>query len=464
MLAVGLARPGRLGADVQDVGARRDHRAALRQRRRDDLVRRRARRCQSVAGERVGRDVDDAHQVRPLAPAQLGSHQSSSPSGRSCPERRRPGRASRPPRRGSPAARRSASAGVGARVTGRPRPPRAARRAPARSASCAPGSSTRVKMKRGSSGARARRTAPHPLAAHRAEHDRRPPQPEVAQRRAPAPRRRPGCARRRAARARGRCVPRRAARAAPASAPSARPRRMAAPRRRTTPRRSAERVEQRERHRRVVGLVRPEQPDAQPGELGATASRASTTIPSQPDVAERRAIRLARPGTAERHAERAASVQDRAQPAARAPVTARLPGLMIGAFSPPIAASVVPEVRLVVALDVRDRRHAEVEHVRGVEPAAHARPRRWRGPRRRRASSMMAAAVSASNSVGGPTSAATRSMAGRTRSTAAANSAAADRLTVDRDPLAIADEVRLRHGARRAARRRRAPSGPWPRR
>jgi hypothetical protein len=42
----------------------------------------------------------------------------------------------------------------------------------------------------------------------------------------------------------------------------------------------------------------------------------------------------------------------------------------------------------------------------------------------RRASSEIAAAVSASNSVGGPMPVATRSMAGRTWATAAANSAA----------------------------------------
>ncbi len=59
----------------------------------------------------------------------------------------------------------------------------------------------------------------------------------------------------------------------------------------------------------------------------------------------------------------------------------------------------------------------------------------------------MAAAVSASNSVGGPTSAATRSMAGQDALDGSRELAGVDRVTVDGDALAVADEVRLRHRA-----------------
>ncbi len=81
VVAVRTPRAGRLGADVEDVGARLHHRAAQRHGGRHDIGLVAPVGRQPVARERVGRDVDDAHQVRPLAPAQLGCHHSSSGSG-----------------------------------------------------------------------------------------------------------------------------------------------------------------------------------------------------------------------------------------------------------------------------------------------------------------------------------------------------------------------------------------------
>ena len=80
------------------------------------------------------------------------------------------------------------------------------------------------------------------------------------------------------------------------------------------------------------------------------------------------------------------------------------------------------EKALVIALDVVDRRDPRSRtFVASRRPPIPTSTIARSSPRR--ASSTMAAAVRASNSVGGPTSAATRSIAGRTRSTAAAKSA-----------------------------------------
>ena len=76
-IAIGGPRPRRLGADVEDLGAGGDERDGLLHGRGDDLVDPAVRRRQPVAGERVGRHVQDAHHPRPLAPGQ--PHQLSSP-------------------------------------------------------------------------------------------------------------------------------------------------------------------------------------------------------------------------------------------------------------------------------------------------------------------------------------------------------------------------------------------------
>ena len=75
-----------------------------------------------------------------------------------------------------------------------------------------------------------------------------------------------------------------------------------------------------------------------------------------------------------------------------------------------------------VVLDVGDDRHAGVEDVGGVQPAADAHLDQ-REVDVAPASSAKAAAVSASNSVGGPSCPATRSIAGSTARNAAANRA-----------------------------------------
>ena len=72
-----VARPGRLAADVEDVGALLDHPPALCD---GDLDRVGGARPapafalglgeEAVAGERIGRHVEDAHHERPLAPAE----------------------------------------------------------------------------------------------------------------------------------------------------------------------------------------------------------------------------------------------------------------------------------------------------------------------------------------------------------------------------------------------------------
>ena len=99
--------------------------------------------------------------------------------------------------------------------------------------------------------------------------------------------------------------------------------------------------------------------------------RRSTVTPSQSAGQHRRAPYGCRgPAAGAATPSARASVRDRREPTPGAPVTARSPGLMIAAFSPPMAASVRPEMPLVVVGHVGDRRHAEIGGVGGVEPAA----------------------------------------------------------------------------------------------
>ena len=62
----GVARPGRLPADIEQVGTLVDHSARLV----DGGGHRIATAYQSVAGERIRRDVEDPHHERPFAPGE----------------------------------------------------------------------------------------------------------------------------------------------------------------------------------------------------------------------------------------------------------------------------------------------------------------------------------------------------------------------------------------------------------
>ena len=151
-----------------------------------------------------------------------------------------------------------------------------------------------------------------------------------------------------------------------------------------------------------------------------SGERRSISSPSQPSLAQRWRDTAAavRPGRAAPPAAGHA-LDDRPQAAAgragHGQVAALDDGRLLGADG----AERVAEVALVIELHVGDGGHAE-RRARWWRPAGRpCPPRPAPGRRRRAASSAKAAAVSTSNSVGGPSSAATRSTAGSTRAIAA---------------------------------------------
>ena len=126
---------------------------------------------------------------------------------------------------------------------------------------------------------------------------------------------------------------------------------------------------------------------------------------------------------------------------------------MIGAFSPPMAARVGPEVGLVIELDVRDRRHAEVEDVGRVEAAAHPdlderqvdlAPRELGDGHGGERFELGRRPDLVPDTIHGGQDALDRRR----------EVVAVDGDAVDCDPLAVAHEVRFRHGADAQSRRR----------
>ena len=263
--------------------------------------------------------------------------------------------------------------------------------------------------------------------------------------RVPARRRPPDCARRRAARVPARATSRPAARAAPASA--RRPCRDGAwPRRSSTPQRSARASITASVTAALCAWCRPRSPSRSPSRR-CEGVRASRKMPSHP--VSRTVARYGWRGPARSSGTPRAVQRSRTgrSPWPVAPVTATLPALMIGAFSPPMAASVGPRIAswscwtFVTAATPRSRTF--VASSRPPSPTST-----MARSTRRRASSAMAAAVSASNSVGGPTPSRRNPVDRREHPLdGRGERGRAQRLAVDRDSLAVADEVRLRHGA-----------------
>ena len=118
-------------------------------------------------------------------------------------------------------------------------------------------------------------------------------------------------------------------------------------------------------------LVRAQQTDAQVAEL--PVGRAGVDHDPVPATGvHSRVIRLARSDPPKRHAQCGASVRDRAQAAAGGAGDREVAALDDGCLLAADGGQVRAEVRFVVALHVSDGGDAGVEHVRGVEPAAHA--------------------------------------------------------------------------------------------
>ncbi len=189
----------------------------------------------------------------------------------------------------------------------------------------------------------------------------------------------------------------------------------------------------------------PSSPTCNPGS-GRPGVTASTTRPSQP--AWRSVAAYGCPGPARRSGAPTAAHRSRmgARPRPRAPVTARLPALMMAAFSPPIAASVVPRCRswscwtLVIAATPVSSTF--VASRRPPSPTSTSTRSTFAA-----ASSVKAAAVRASNSVGRAEPGGDPLDGGSDHRQRGGEALAADRPAVDRDPLPVADQVWLRHAA-----------------
>jgi hypothetical protein len=212
-----------------------------------------------------------------------------------------------------------------------------------------------------------------------------------------------------------------------------------------------DRVEHAERDRRVLRLVCPEQPDPKSEELAVGRHGVhGDAVPIL--VAEHGVIRVPLARAAELHADLAASRANRREAAARRARDRDVPGLDDRGLLAADRAERGPEDRLVVLLDVRDRRDAEVEDVCGVEPPAEPDldddevhpPSRELGDRGRG----QRFELGRRSDVGGHAiDCGQHALDGRSEVRSR------DRLAVDGDALAIADEVRLRHRPDRGARR-----------